>query len=433
MGAFDDVINPGARAAVEQLHREFSSATPFRHVLIESFFRESVCDAILAQFPKPEPDKMLNEFGTPNKKMARHDVRNIGEVFRKLDDCVRSPEFAEFMSALTGIPDLLYDPEYHGAGTHDNFDGQGMDPHVDFNLHRTTGHHRRINAIIYLNGEWKDEWGGSLDLHKDPWDPARDWRKRYTPLKNRCVLFETNEYSWHGFEPIRLPPDKRHLSRKSFTIYMYTKDRPREEIADKHGTIYVQRPLPSYIEPGYTLTQSDVDELRANFTKRNAYLKGLYAREAELQKTVLGLRAQNDTFQRLLRLPVLGYVGATKRPEGMWPNFGVGRRLRAPLRAVRPIQRIRLRGRLPEYLSQNTLTLTIDDTVIAEATVGSRIDLVTPPVGIEGEFVLGIDAAEALSPVAAGVSADRREFAFFVDALEFEHGVDSGGVGAPRP
>src|SRR5438270_7735672 len=63
------------------------------------------------------------------------------------------------MSELTGIPGLLYDPEYHGAGTHDNHDGQGMDPHVDFNLHRSTGYHRRINAIIYLNGSWDPKWG----------------------------------------------------------------------------------------------------------------------------------------------------------------------------------------------------------------------------------------------------------------------------------
>ena len=61
------------------------------------------------------------------------------------------------------------------------------------------------------------------------------------------MLFETNEYSWHGFPRIALPEDKRHLSRKSISIYLYTKDRPEGEIAPSHGTFYVQRPLPANV------------------------------------------------------------------------------------------------------------------------------------------------------------------------------------------
>ncbi|WP_395173049.1 2OG-Fe(II) oxygenase [Roseibium alexandrii] len=164
-------------------------------ILHPNFFQEDVLSRILQQFPVPKAEEMVNEFGVPNRKYACHDVRNIGPVYKEIDDYISGQEFANIMGELTGIRDLLYDPEYHGAGTHDNMSGQGMDPHVDFNFHRTTGYHRRLNAIIYLNDEWKEEWGGCLQVHKDPWDPANDWTKTYLPLKNRCVLFETNEYS----------------------------------------------------------------------------------------------------------------------------------------------------------------------------------------------------------------------------------------------
>jgi hypothetical protein len=176
---------------------------------------------------------------------------------------------------------LLYDPEYHGAGTHDNLSGQGMEVHVDFNLHRTTGHHRRINAIVYLNKEWCEEWGGCLELHTNPWDFENDKFISYPPLFNHCVLFETNEISWHGFKKIQ-SPDGVELSRKSFTIYMYTEDRPEEEIAPKHGTIYVPEGTPKHFRPGYTLTEDDIRLLTQQFKRRNAYLKGMYGRESRL-------------------------------------------------------------------------------------------------------------------------------------------------------
>ena len=106
---------------------------------------------------------------------------------------------------ISGIPDLLYDPDYLGGGTHENLAGQDLDPHVDFNLHPRFGWYRRLNLLVYLNPEWDENWGGCLELHRDPHlPPAQDPVKRVLPLMNRAVLFETSERSWHGFEAVAL-------------------------------------------------------------------------------------------------------------------------------------------------------------------------------------------------------------------------------------
>jgi hypothetical protein len=265
----------------DSYRKQFDIAKPFRHVLITPFFEPAIAEAMLSEFPVPRESEMVNEFGRKNRKFACHDVRSIGPTYRSIDDYISSPEFATIMEHITGIQDLLYDPEYHGAGTHDNMSGQGMDAHVDFNLHRTTAYHRRFNAIIYLNKEWKEEWGGNLELHTNPWDFENDQVISYPPLFNHCILFETNEYSWHGFKRVQMP-DGREISRKSFTIYMYTKDRPPNEIALKHGTIYVQPGPPKHFRPDYTLTADDVQELKSQFRHRNGYLQGMYERESRL-------------------------------------------------------------------------------------------------------------------------------------------------------
>ena len=90
--------------------------------------------------------------------------------------------------------------------------------------------HRRINLLIYLNREWEASWGGAIELQSDPHNPAVDSVQGFLPLFNRAVIFETSAFSWHGFPRIVLPPDKRHLSRKSFSIYLDTKERAAEEI-----------------------------------------------------------------------------------------------------------------------------------------------------------------------------------------------------------
>jgi len=131
-----------------------------------------------------------------------------------------------------------------------------------------------------LNPEWDAGWGGSLELLRDPLAPAAEGHvAAVLPLANRAVLFETTERSWHGFRRIKLPPDKRSLSRRSIAVYFYTKERPAEEAAASHGTVYYQRPLPDQIEPGYTLTEPDVEELQILLARRDTQIKFLYDRE----------------------------------------------------------------------------------------------------------------------------------------------------------
>jgi Rps23 Pro-64 3,4-dihydroxylase Tpa1-like proline 4-hydroxylase len=125
------------------------------------------------------------------------------------------------MSDLTGIPDLLPDVNMFGGGTHENRHGQQLDAHVDFNYDPKTKLHRRLNLLVYLNKEWDESWGGSIELHSNPRKPDENTIASFTPDFNRAVIFETNEYSWHGFPRINLPADKRHLSRKAFP-YIFT-------------------------------------------------------------------------------------------------------------------------------------------------------------------------------------------------------------------
>lgn len=272
------IVSAVARARVAALSREFRQGRPFPHVVIDGFLEEDLCRRIAAEFPAYDAERFRNEWGEPGK--AHHErVARLGPAFAELDAGLRSPGFLDFLSRISGINGLIFDPHYFGGGTHENLHGMELDPHIDFNLHPETKLHRRLNLLLYLNETWDDAWGGALELHSNPWlHPSQNPVKTVSPGWNRCVLFETSDHSWHGFRRIDLPPERRRISRRSFAIYLYTRERPPCPLIPHDITIYTDRPLPERIRPGRTLTPEDVAELETLLARRDRKLEYLYGR-----------------------------------------------------------------------------------------------------------------------------------------------------------
>lgn len=311
------LVHPAVRDHAEALGRQFQSAAPFRHVVIDEFLAPDFCRRLMAEFPGFDREHARNEMGGIGRKAVFQNLPQLGPSYAQLDAMLRSREFLSFNGQITGIPDLRYDPEYVGGGTHENLSGQDLDPHVDFNYHPTTQLHRRLNLIIFLNPEWREAWGGVLELHVNPWlPPEEDSVKGIVPIANRCVIFETSENSWHGFKRIQLPDDKKHLTRRSIAVYYYTKQRPEEEIAPHHSTVYVQRPLPEHIRAGYTLRDEDVQAVRSLLVRRDTQIRYLYEREKEFAEVLHGIFSSPSLrFLRILTWPARkcrGWIKARK-------------------------------------------------------------------------------------------------------------------------
>jgi Rps23 Pro-64 3,4-dihydroxylase Tpa1-like proline 4-hydroxylase len=291
------MLDPKLDARVPELHRQFASADPFRHAVIENFLDPQLCRELMDQFPSFDAKRALNEMGHVGRKAVVTDLKHIGPAYARFDATIRSRSFLDTMSRITGIPALLYDPEYVGGGTHENLNGQDLDTHVDFNYHPKRHWHRRLNLIVFLNDEWHEEWGGCLELMHDPWsDDAAQPKRTVVPAANRAIIFETNERSWHGFRRIQLPESKQGISRRSLAIYLYTRERPAEEVAASHGTIYVQRQVPEHLAPGHTLNTCDVEEIRSLIQRRDTHMRFLYEREKEFSEALENMR-QSPSFR----------------------------------------------------------------------------------------------------------------------------------------
>jgi hypothetical protein len=281
------IVNPKVLQRASELRGTFRRAKPFPHVVIDDFFVPELCAALVAEFPAYDAERFRNEWGELGK--AWHEkVQHLGRSYQELDEGLRSSAFLDLLSAVSGIPNLLFDPHYFGGGTHENLDGMELDPHVDFNLHPVTKLHRRLNLLVYLNPEWDDEWGGALELHTNPWlHPSKDEVMTISPRLNRCVVFETSDHSWHGFRRLCFPAGRKQLSRRSFAMYLYTRERPPLPLIPHDITIYTDRPLPNQIRAGHTLTQGDIVELETLLARRDRKLEYLYGRAIDYAQATL--------------------------------------------------------------------------------------------------------------------------------------------------
>lgn len=224
------------KAAIDA-RAQFESGVPFPHIVVDGLFDEAVLDAVLAEFPSPTDIDWIR-FDTPHEqKLATKRPDQIGWRARALINYLNSSEFLDFVEEITQIRGLVADPHLDGGGLHQIPTGGKLGVHSDFLTQQRLKLDRRLNLILYLNRDWKEEWGGHLEL----WE--RDMSKcvkRIAPLFNRIAMFTTTSHSLHGHpEPLACPPDR---FRRSVALYYYTNGRPADEAGGVRPTTFLKRP-----------------------------------------------------------------------------------------------------------------------------------------------------------------------------------------------
>ncbi|MEL7490947.1 MAG: 2OG-Fe(II) oxygenase [Pseudomonadota bacterium] len=208
----DDMKDVGA-----ELTEAYAAADPFPHAVVDDFLPESLIDYCLDHFPqKLDADGMSFDRDQERFKKSYH-PDYLEPDLRKLFYSFNSRPFIRVIENITGIKGLIPDPYFAGGGFHEISTGGHLSMHADFNHHKPLNLERRVNVLIYLNRDWKEEYGGQLEL----WRTDMSERvQSIVPLANRCVIFTTTQQSMHGNPTPVAHPDG--VSRKSIALYYYT-------------------------------------------------------------------------------------------------------------------------------------------------------------------------------------------------------------------
>ncbi|HAI76528.1 MAG TPA: proline hydroxylase [Microscillaceae bacterium] len=249
-------INPQytSTEAIQQLKQAFQTAKPYNHLVMDNFLLPEVAERLFEHFPAIE---VLNKHykGLNENKSEGSNFNDFDVSLQQLRQEIMSPEVAQWVSQITSIEGVFVTDDKLGTGLHQGSDGSFLDIHIDFNIHNEKNVHRRLNMLIYFNKDWKAEYGGDLEM----WDAQMTrCEKKVAPLFNRCVIFETNEISYHGYSKMSLPEG---VTRKSFYTYFYTE--LRDGAAGYHDTVFKAKPEDSTAKKVGT----KLKETLKNFTK----------------------------------------------------------------------------------------------------------------------------------------------------------------------
>jgi len=221
---------------VNSLQKKFIGAEPFDHIIIPNFFSDEYAETLYNNFPEDIESGSWHKYNNPLEiKYAYDEIENLPLPIKDSFYLLFTQEIIKKFRLLSGIIDLEFDPYLHGAGLHILPNNGRLHMHLDYEKHPFLDKERRLNVILYLSKDWKEEWNGETQL----------WNKDLTqcvvksPVKfNTAIIFKTTDKSWHGLpEPIKCPEG---IYRKTLAYYYVSPlvTKPSDEKIGNDGSGY---------------------------------------------------------------------------------------------------------------------------------------------------------------------------------------------------
>lgn len=182
----------------EEWRARFATAEPFPHLVIDEMFRSDLIRDAARDFPSPSemPEK-------PNRKgvLELSDRRLVPPLLRQVSDELLGERFTAWLSFVSGIDDLITDPDGNWGVLRQSGDGVEGKIHVPPSQHPNKPWYRRLTLILHLSEGLRGRNGGCFQL----WDREKAAPMvSVAPLFNRAVIFLNGSVAFHNASRTRL-------------------------------------------------------------------------------------------------------------------------------------------------------------------------------------------------------------------------------------
>ena len=207
---------------LDQLRNDFLSAKPFPHIGIDNFCDEEKITKLVNSIP--EIQVRSSDYAFSKNKFEKSKIEEISPEFKEYYADITSERFQKIVKFITN-EDVFIDDDLYGGGVHLGGKDSFLDMHADFNYHplKPTWY-RNLNLLLYLNKDWKKEYGGELRLE----DERTGVKTEVDVPFNRLAIMHCRGYTLHGYDKISFPEG---TFRTSIAMYAYTIHEKQQEAA----------------------------------------------------------------------------------------------------------------------------------------------------------------------------------------------------------
>lgn len=214
----------------------YETSSPFKHIILDNIINNNLLNKAVEEIKSISLNDMQSDlvFGIENVQINKFCYRDFNKLtyITQIKNYFESQDFINWLQIITNINNLQKDTTYNGSGIHIIKQNGKLCIHSDFNRHKTSKKYRRLNLLLYMNKDYKNNYNGHLEL----WNPEMTkCEVKIAPIFNRIVIFKVDDDANHGHPE---PWNGGNNDRISLALYYYTDDRPEHEKSEIYNAVW---------------------------------------------------------------------------------------------------------------------------------------------------------------------------------------------------
>ena len=187
---------------ITRIKKEKLAYNENKHCIIDNILDDDYLKTIMNEILNSSKDKWDRYENPFERKLTWRNKNELLPLCQELFETLHSKEFIDFLSEFTGYK-LQEDKSKNWWGIHTFKNGDKLDIHVDAGKHPENNLKKIITLGIYMSKNWNKDCGGEIEFwsgDNSSKNDAKIYEKIISiePKFNRMIIFENNDYSWHG-------------------------------------------------------------------------------------------------------------------------------------------------------------------------------------------------------------------------------------------
>ena len=184
-----------------------------RYCYLDNLLPDYVALSISTSFPKYYEMRHMNSFR--ENKYTSKSFEKFDPLLMDMTYAIQDIKVIYVIEEITTIKDQQADPSLYAGGLSMMPKNCFLNPHIDNSHDGNRINYRTLNLLYYASNDWKEEYGGNLEL----WDNKVKNKIMVHSKFNRLVLMETNPWSWHSVSKVEVEQSRNCISNYYFSKY----------------------------------------------------------------------------------------------------------------------------------------------------------------------------------------------------------------------